>query len=448
MMDDAPTFASLEQTSLSDLHGLDWDAFYAAVTPWLRSANADIRKRAIDRLCTAVLWAEPSTVVQARNDGGTSPHDKTARISWLLDSFDAAQAIHSDIIPLCLDHLRYQDDDGVGDPVTLWLKRMRAAPPPGVDPGMIEGAILLRQPFDEDDPVDVARLVGLLDHPSNYVRACAARRMSVAEGDALNAADMFALIKDKEIIRPGIAGPYWSEWQFCREHVPIDPIEWMMDILERRSGPEPEDMPFNGIDFYLHEICDHSPETVLRMMRGGHFGLAVETATETRGAVPGMEPVLRQLADHADHHIRHRAQFHLAHYYRFLHPEAETRGAIRRWPDWSPEAEVFSFHYGENWALWFVVICPHEGGGPFTDAVAWSLIDRALPPELRGEVDFHPLHFSKGPPPAPYRLGNQMMWRFASGANLEMNGDPDGKTWSRIDIGGAHLGSRWEPFKI
>jgi hypothetical protein len=447
-MDDAPTFAALEQTSLSDLRGTEWDAYYTAMTPWLLDADADIRKRAINRLCTAVLWAEANTVVQARNEGVIIPHDKTARASWLLDSLDAAQSIHSDIIPLCLDHLRFDSGHGTDDPVTLWLERLRTAPPPGVDPGMIEGTILLRQPFDEDDPVDVARLVALLDHRSNYVRACAARRMSVAEGDALNPADMFALIKDKEIIRPGIAGPYWTEWGFCREHVPIDPIEWMMEILERRSGPEPEDMPFNGIDFYLHEICDHSPETVLRMMQGGYFGLAIETATETRGTVPGMEPVLRQLADHADHHIRNRAQFHLAHYYRFLHPEAETRGAIRRWLDWSPHAEAFSFHHGEQGALWFVVICPGEGSGPFTDAIAWSLIDRALPPELRGEVDFHYLDVLKQPPPAPYRLGDQMMWRFTSGAYLDMHGDPDSKTWSRIDIGGAHLGSRWEPFKI
>jgi hypothetical protein len=445
-MDDAPTFADLEQTSLSDLRGTDWDTYYTAMTPWLRDADADIRQSAINRLWIAVLWAEPNTVVQSRNDGVTIPYDKTARIGWLLDSLDAAKASHPDIIPLCLDHLRYENGDGTDDPVTLWLERMLAAPPPGVDPGMIEGTILLRQPFDEDNPADVARLVALLDHPLNYVRACAARRISVAEGDALDATEMFALIKDKEIVRPGIAGPYWSEWQFCREDVPIDPIEWMMEIVERRNGPEPEDMPFNGIDFYLHEICDHSPETVLRMMRGGHFGLAIETATETRGAVPGMEPVLRQLADHADHHIRNRAQFHLAHYYRFLHQEAETRGVIRRWPDWSTDAEVFSFHHGEQRMLWFVVICPRKDSGPFTDAVAWSLIDRALPPELRGEVDFHYLDVLKKPPPAPYRLGDQMMWRFASSANLEMHGDPDGKTWSRIDIGGAHLGSRWDPF--
>jgi hypothetical protein len=446
-MSNNQTFASLEQKSLSDLRGAAWEAYYAAMTPWLSNADADIRMRAIDRLCTATFWAEPDSVSQARKDGVMFPHDKAARITWLLDMFEAAHAIYPDIIPLCLNHLTYQDEGDPADPVTHWLERLRSTPPPGVNRGMIEGTILLRQSFDEDNAADVARLVELLDHPSNYVRACAARRMSVAEGDALNTTAMFALIKDKEIIRPGIAGPYWSEWGFCRESVPIDPIEWMMDILERRKGPEPEDMPFNGIDFYLHEICDYSPKTVLRMMQGGHFQIAINTATETLGTVPGMEPVLRQLADNLDQHIRNRAQSHLAHYYRFLHPEAEKCGAIQRWKDWSLDADVFSFHHGEQRALWFVVIYPRETDGQFTDSFGWSLIDKALSPDLRGEVDFHFLDFSKEPPPAPYRLGNQMMWRFTSGANIEMHGDPDSKTWSRIDIGGAHLGSRWDPFK-
>jgi hypothetical protein len=447
MMSKDRIFFSLEQLPLSDLRGADWEAYYAAMAPWLQSADTDIRKRAINRLCTAVLWAEPNGAMWAGDSGVSISSEKAARIRWLLDSFDAAHAINSDIIPLCLDFLGYQDDGNPADPVTQWLERLSAAPPPGVDADMIEGTILLRRPFDEDDPADVKRLVALLDHPSNYLRACAARRMSVLEGDALDAAAMFALIKDKEIVRPGIAGPYWSEWGFCREHVPIDPIEWMMDILERRSGPEPENMPFNGIDFHLHEICDHSPQTVLRMMRGGHFNLAIETATETLGVVPGMEPVLRELADHPDHHIRNRSQFHLAHHYRVLHPEAVARGAIQRWPDWSPHADVFSFHYGENRALWFIAIYPREDSGQFIDSLAWSLIDQAMPPELRGEIDVHPLHFSSELPPGPYRLGGQMMWRFASGANLEMHGDPDAKTWTRIDIGGAQLGSRWDPFK-
>jgi hypothetical protein len=446
-MSDLQTFAALEQNLLTDMSGSEWDAYYITMKPWLLNANADIRKRAIDRLCTAVFFAKRHSYAGSHEGSESHSYNQYERIAWLLDAVDAAHAHHADIIPLCLNHLKYQGSGDAQDPVTLWLERMSKASPAGVDPGMIEGTILLRQAFDEDDPTDVARRVALLDHPSNYVRACAARSMSVLEGDALNAADMFALIKEKEILRPGIAGPYWSEWGFCREDVPIDPIEWMMDILERRSGPEPNDMSFNGIDFYLHEICDHSPEMVLRMMKGGHFNLALETATESNGVVPGMEPVLRQLADHSDHNIRNRSQFHLAHHYRFLHPEAEERGVIQRWPNWSPDAEVFSFHYGENNALWFITVYPRDVGGHFADTLAWSLMNKAMPPDLRGDIDFHPMDFSKESPPTPYRSCDKMMWRFTSGATLEMRGDPDDKIWSRIDIGGAHLGKSWNPFK-
>jgi hypothetical protein len=67
-MDDAQTFSALEQSSLSDQRGAEWDDDYTAMTPWLRCADADIRKRAINRLCTSVLWAERNTVVQARNE--------------------------------------------------------------------------------------------------------------------------------------------------------------------------------------------------------------------------------------------------------------------------------------------------------------------------------------------------------------------------------------------
>jgi hypothetical protein len=449
-MADRQTFRALEQTSLTDLRGADWDAYYVAMTPWLLDPDADIRKRAVNRLHLAVFSAEGYAASEARRalpkPAPWQPHDNSARTAWYLEMIEAAHASHRDVIPFALEHLRYGGGHAPDDPVMRWLMRLRDAPPPGVDPGMIEGTILLRSPFDPDDPADVARLVALLDHPSDHVRACAARTMSALDGAALDASDMFALISAKEIIRPGIAGAYWSEWSFCSEHVPVDPIAWMMNILERRSGPEPNDMPFNGIDFYLHEICDHAPEMVQRMIAGGHDELAIETATEMSDNVPGMEPVLRQLADHADSHIRRRAQFHLAHHYHVLHPEAETSGMIRRWPDWSPDADLFSFHHGEHRALWFVRLYPRREDDRFDDALAWSLIDRVLPPDQRGEVVFHQFDFGKVPPPGPYRLGNVMMWRFSSGATVDLQGDPDSGLWARIAIGGFGAGDRWKPF--
>lgn len=447
-------FRDLELVAAHDLRGAEWDAYYAALAPWLLDADADIRKRAINRLYAAAFWAEGHAAADGRREEAAlkqttpppwQPFHNTARMSWLLATFDEAQRQYQDIIPMVIREMLSGSFSGLDGPIMLWLERLRHAPPQGVDAGLIEGAIVLKKPFDEDDEADVAQVVALLDHPSDFVRACAAHCMTGRSGDALEPVAMFALIKAKEIIRPGIAGPYAAEWVWS-DDIPVDPIVWMMDILEQRSGPEPHDMPFTGIDFYLHEICASSPEAVRRMMRAGQFELAIETATENLKHIVGMEPVLLELADHPASAIRRKAQTHLAHYYRVLHPEAEKLGVIRRWLEWSSDADVFSFYHGEQRKLWFIVIYPRDAGKPFSDELAWALIDRALPPDLRGALDFPMMDYAKVPPPAPYRLGDLMMWRFASGANVDLHGDPDAKTWTRINIIGTHLGERWKPF--
>ena len=444
-MSELQNFHAIEQISITDLQGAQWQAYYADLVPWLTHAEVDIRKRAVNRLYTAVFSVEPRSKPVRPERSGLSDQDTLARIDWFFAAIESSHAVHHDVIALALKHFCFASAYSPADPLPQWLARLHANPPPGVDGGMIEGILLLGQPFDEDDPEAVARMVALLDHPSNYVRACAAVNMSAMRGPALDAVKMFALIKDKEIVRPGIAGPYWSEWWAC-DDVPIDPIDWMMDILERRSGPEPEDMPFTGIDFYLHEICGNSPTTVQRMIDGGYFHLATETATETLGVVAGMAHVLQRLADNPDAEIRRRTQFHLAHFYRILHPEAAKHGAIQRRPDWSKQADVFSFHHGSERALWFITLYPLDAGGELTDSAAWDLIDHAMPPALRGGVDRHPLQFNKAALPGPHTVASNSSWRFAAGVTIDLHGDPAAKIWTRIDISAAKLGQSWQPF--
>ena len=91
----------------------------------------------------------------------------------------------------------------------------------------------------------------------------------------------------------------------------------MMDLLERRQGPIPthDEMPFNDIAFYLHELCSTSPEMMQRMIDGGFIDLAFMTATEERRAVDGVKPILEQLARIDDPQIAAAAAYHLrAHY--------------------------------------------------------------------------------------------------------------------------------------
>lgn len=91
----------------------------------------------------------------------------------------------------------------------------------------------------------------------------------------------------------------------------------MMDLLERRRGPIPasDDMPSNDIEFYLHELCDQSPEMVDRMLRGGFKALALMTATEMHEPVEGMKKRLQRLAHDPDPEIAQRAANHLAAHY-------------------------------------------------------------------------------------------------------------------------------------
>jgi hypothetical protein len=444
-MDD---FKSLLDLKLHRIRGYEWDDYYARMRPWLDDDDPQIRKQVVERLSTSVLWAEPSNSAQARRDGADGHFDPASRLAWLLAELETANDLHPDVIGNFLDDLRFRSGHGRSLELLLrWLQKLRDAPPAGVGADVIDGTILLQSTFDEDNARDVEHLVQRLDDNSDYVRACAARQLSAMQGDALDAVAMFDLIKRKELVRPGIAGAYWSEWYLLLEHVPVDPVVWMMDILEHRSGPEPRNLPFNGIDFYLHEICDHSPVTVMRMIKLGHHALAIETATETQAAVAGMDGPLQILAEHSDHAICHRAQAQLAMYYRFLHPRT-ARGTIRRWLDWAAGCEAFSFHWGSDKVLWMAVIYPARGREHFTNDEAWVLIDLAVPPGLRGDVDFHHMDFQKQPPPQPYAIGDRQCWRFSSGALVELQGEPQSRRWTRIQINGGQLGDRWTTFQM
>ncbi len=466
------TFADLMETSLSKIRPLEWEPYYATMAPWLRDDEAETRGRSVERLTMAVFWAEPSSHIRREwfpVGGQGKAFDPNPRLLWFLSEIETAHAIHDDIIPAFLQDLRFKHNVETRDAMLSWLQRVLEEGRPNVRRDVVQGTMVLLDVCDEDDPISVARFVGLLDDPSTYVRACAARQLSGLDGAALHPGQMFALIKAKDIERPGVAGPYWSEWSMAMPDLPVDPLIWMMDILEQRSGPEPADLPFNGIDFHLHELCDHSPETVARMIAGGHVELAVETATEARYCVDAMRPVLLQLADHPEPAIHRRAQRHLASYHRTLHTGARgwiTRRqiAVSASGDAIAVADVFIFN-GANGSPSYLVIYPTDDHAAFDYETAWRLIDRAIPPGDRGPLARHYLDFDRSAGPALHALGNRLSCRFAnfSGAELEcrhlarngpiteaelaeLSGD---LAVTRIEVNAGRLaapGNTWDPF--
>ncbi len=314
---DPRAFWELRETPLHAMTPAQWQAYYPAMTPWLQSADPQIRECAVERLMMAVFRAEHSYIPAADPRTGQA----RARTAWLLGEIERAHDLHQDILPSFLRGLKYHgDDEPFRTPLLAWLDDLTRAPRPGVDADLVQGTRLLVAGSSSNVTCRIEEWLALLDHRSDYVRGCAAYQLGNFCDDETvpTAPALFAIIGSKEIDRPGIAGPFWTPQQHDIDDATWQHVtQWMLDLLERRKGAPPPlpIMPFNDIEFYLHELCCSSPELMRRMLRGGHVGLALMTATEVNGRVDGVEPVLQALAAHAEPEIAVRARNHLAAHY-------------------------------------------------------------------------------------------------------------------------------------
>lgn len=307
-------FWALRETGLHLLSDAEMGAFRSAMVPWLRDRDRAIREAALERLMMATFRMD------YRPDGERPQRELEAieRLGWLLGEIEGAHATHDDVVPLFLRGLRYHgDSEPFRTPMMAWLAQ-RA---PGLigegDRGLLAGTVLLIDGVGGNDfEAKFANWIVLLDDPSDYVRACAAQLLGATsdEDTVPTQAALFEMIGQKEIARPGVAGPFWSEQYYS----PFDTNHiggWMMGLLEQRQGAVPADLPTNDIDFFLHEICSYAPAMMQRMIRSGFVELALMTATEMHERVEGVQPILEQLAEHEDARIASAAKLHLARHY-------------------------------------------------------------------------------------------------------------------------------------
>jgi hypothetical protein len=290
----------LRTAPLHNFQDVDWHDWYPQMTAFLRDADATRREGSVERLMMATFRAEKF------NSQSTPEHYQNlmVRARWCLAELESAHAQYTDIIPLALRNFRWHGDDPPYAPiVSAWLAALAQRSAPPIDPGLITGAQIMITPAREDDQADIAQWLLQLDDASQWVRGCAAKRLgSFAEegtGD-LTADQLVALIRQKELIRPGVAGPFWSEAVLS---FPTDGTwnavmmaDWMLDVLEERVGKPEGEMPFNDIDFHLHELCRSEPDRVRRMIDRGFLALALMTATEDYPPIEAMGSLLRELA--------------------------------------------------------------------------------------------------------------------------------------------------------
>ena len=443
---DEKTAQSLLDASLYTFQPEDWPGWYAGIAELLGHDEANIRAAAVERLTMAALWAEhflPQS--SSRTDEA-----RLARAAWLTEVLDRASSRHPDVTRFFLNELRHKGDEKPFPQVLVpWLRGLLDRTPAGLSRDRVEGAIVL---IGGIEPWQGSPLPPMIDHQSDHVRACVAHvlgRTGYGQDEDGSFDDrLITELTASELARPGIAGPYWSATGLTRSDFDgssFDPVDWMLGIVERRSGPEPKDLPFNGIDFYIHELAAGNPEAIGRLIDAGRPDLVIMAATEIRDAVPAMTPLLRKLADHPDPGVAVPVQIHLARYYGILHPRADPN-RIRPLPDWREGVEVFVIRHGESGRYSDQAVIFSDDGTVLDDAAARAVVDEALPPAVRGELARNPMDMPDAEP-APYQLGRDQLRSYASGANVTLIGALGGPGWRRIEISPGCLkpfGEIWE----
>src|SRR5262245_31118131 len=80
----------------------DWDAYYARMSPYLMCTDSDIRRKALERLSTAVMWAERRSRVSGEHS--------TERLKWFVRLIEEANVSFGDTAAGFLDELTFKGD--------------------------------------------------------------------------------------------------------------------------------------------------------------------------------------------------------------------------------------------------------------------------------------------------------------------------------------------------
>lgn len=299
-------------------------------------------------------------------------------------------------------------------------------------------------------------LLGCLDHADDMVRAYAARALGqryLNEATELTPPlpEMVAMLTAREIERPGIAGPFFSNWyafgiEDFERHSGVEVEDWFCTILANRRHSEPDTLPCsNGIDFFAHEVFGGRPGYVRRLLDMGHEELALQAATEVDERIDGMEPLLVELADRDDAEVCRLAAWHLAYNYRCLHPAGERRGFVGK-RSLDAAADLFinlsPRPDGGNDAYAAVLYPPP--GETFDAAAAAACLERVLPESMRGEILPYGIPGDDGKP-GLYIHGRSANARYRCGALVELRGDVAAQRWERIRILWHGPPGAWRP---
>ncbi len=428
-----------------------WDRLFAVLVRGLGGEDAAVRDLS-DHYARIVMGAEYGPPY----DDATEDHRMTSvrrRTAQLLPALTAL--VHSGTTSLlrAIDdqvHVEGLADCGPQAIVEEWISALAGGSPLELAARIayLDGRAAWQRPGES--------LIGFLDHDDDMVRAYAARALGNRYCDSETVLSpplpqFVALLTAKEIERPGIAGPFFSNWygfgmEDFVERAGVQVEDWFCTILAERRHPEPETLPCsNGIDFFAHEVFGGRAGYVRRLLEMGHRELALEAATEIDHYVEDMEPILVELADSADPEICRRASWHLAYHYRRLHPAGEARGFVvrRALPG---DAELFINVVrppaGPHYAYSAMIVPPI--GETFDEAAAATMLEIVVPQSMRGDLLPYGLP-GDGGRPGLYKDGQGVSARYACGALLQYRGDVDTQRWTSIRVIWHGTAGAWRP---
>jgi len=428
----------LHNIPLHKLHSAqEWDEIFALFGEAIGSEQPQVRETAIERAATAI-GAEGA---QAYRQGGFTPKPLRQRLAPLLEAVVAQEGQTVGCVESFCHYvaLNLLDEEPYRSLMLQWLDALADAQ--SISETTFLSCKTRLKGFG--DTWEAARKILLLhlDHDELVIRAAAAQqlgRLYVDDDPSQSLAEMMSLIKQKEIERPGVAGPFFGavyfEFDFIQEQYnsSIDPVEWTLDILAHRQGDEPDFKYFNGLDFYAHELCGGQAGLIRRLLDLGKTDIAIEAATEWRDRIEEVEPILMELGHHPDPEIAGRAAWHLAYHYHCLHPRGAELGVVELISDLT-QVDIFLNYMPKSGEYpYSAVIYPKNDSDLLSDESAWQWVNTVIPPHIRGELA--PNVLRPDGPTGPVTLGDKTGYTFSHGALIEFRGDHERKQWQTVTI--------------
>lgn len=432
-----------------------WDRFFAVLMRLMGNAEPRIWDLAY-HYARIVLWSEYGPPFNEYTPEHRSQR-VARRIPELLTRLDPLVRVGAISLLRCVDDLVHVEDLadlGPQESCRDWIASFED------DAGLALAARIAyldgRTSAEAEGESARESLLAYLDHGDDRVRAYAAR--SLGRRYLGNAAELtpplrevVAALTEKEIERPGIAGPFFSSWygDFALDefgkHAGVEVEEWFCTILAKRKHPEPNTLPCsNGIDFFAHEVFGGRASYVRKLLDMGHEDLAVQAATEVDERVEDMEPLLLELADRADAGVCRQAAWHLASHYRRLSAAGEKRGFVAGRTLGDADLFVNLAHGADGASFAYSGALYPRGQETFDDAQAESCLEALMPAAMRGEL----LPFGMpgdGGSPGLYFLGRSALARYACGALVELRGDVAAKRWEWTRVVWHGTPGAWRP---